>query len=229
MAGAPASDALLALPSPERHDGNNLMPEASPEANPPQHSVAQTAGNAARAVAHSVTSTVNHAMRSAPERDPEPRWPALLALFAIGGLRLALPDSLAVGPNWLVLAVIAGLTVPTVIARRMSNHTMNQVLGYITNGVITLDMAWSLCLLVAALPAHKESPGELLRSAAALWRLRRMVLAPGRRRPQRARPARSSPRWGVSLSPDDARSRHTARYGRGRMESRLRRLPFHRL
>jgi len=177
MAGAPASDALLALPSPERHDGNNLMPEASPEANPPQHSVAQTAGNAARAVAHSVTSTVNHAMRSAPERDPEPRWPALLALFAIGGLRLALPDSLAVGPNWLVLAVIAGLTVPTVIARRMSNHTMNQVLGYITNGVITLDMAWSLCLLVAALPAHKESPGELLRSAAALWLTNILVFA----------------------------------------------------
>jgi len=32
---------------------------------------------------------------------PEPRWQALLAFIAVGGIYLALPDSLTVGPAWL--------------------------------------------------------------------------------------------------------------------------------
>ncbi|WP_263376429.1 hypothetical protein [Granulicella aggregans] len=153
------------------------VPAVPAEAKPSQHSAAQSAGNAAKAVAHSVGNTMNQVMHPAPARDPEPRWPALLALIAIGGLRLALPDFLAIGPGWLVLAVIGILIVPTVIARRMSNHNMNQALGYVTNAIITLDMAWSLWLLVAALPSHKESPGQLLRSAAALWLTNILVFA----------------------------------------------------
>ena len=34
---------------------------------------------------------------------------------------------------------------------------------------MTVDMTWSLGLQVAALPAHRQSPNDLLRSAAALW------------------------------------------------------------
>ena len=33
---------------------------------------------------------------------PEPRWQALLALIAVGGIYLALPRSLVVGPAWLL-------------------------------------------------------------------------------------------------------------------------------
>jgi hypothetical protein len=110
-------------------------------------------------------------------RHSEPRWPAVVALLAVGGLRLALPEELAVGPNWLILAVIGVLLVPTVWARLRGGHKLNQVLGYILNGVITVDMAWSLWLLVAALPSHKQSPGEMLRSAAALWVTNILVFA----------------------------------------------------
>ena len=40
---------------------------------------------------------------------PEPRWPAILAVLAVGGLNAALPEPLSFGPYWLLLAVVAVL------------------------------------------------------------------------------------------------------------------------
>ncbi len=107
----------------------------------------------------------------------EPRWPAALALLAVAGLRLALPESLSVGPNWLLFVVIGILLVPTVWARMRGSHGLNQSLGYVLNGLITADMAWSLGLLIAALPKHTQAPSDLLRSAAALWVTNILVFA----------------------------------------------------
>jgi hypothetical protein len=107
----------------------------------------------------------------------DPRWPALVALFAVGGLRLAIPDFLSIGPDWLLLAVVGVLVIPTVLARRRGSHRLNQVFGYALNAVVTTDMAWSLGLLIAALPSHKEPPQVLLRSAAALWVTNILVFA----------------------------------------------------
>jgi hypothetical protein len=39
---------------------------------------------------------------------PEPRWQALLAFVAVGGIFLALPRSLIVGPTWLLPTMIFG-------------------------------------------------------------------------------------------------------------------------
>ena len=97
---------------------------------------------------------------------PEPRWPALIAVLAVGGIYLALPASLAVGPRWLEPAIVLVLTVPTFITHRRGHHELNQLLGHALAGVITLFMVWSLVLLVLALPARKETPVNLLRSAA---------------------------------------------------------------
>ena len=99
----------------------------------------------------------------------EPRWPAMLGMLAVGGLRLALPEQLSVGPDWLVLALVVVLLVPTVLARVRQMYWLNQALGYATNAVVTLDLMWSLGLLIVALPSHKETPLDMLRSAAALW------------------------------------------------------------
>jgi hypothetical protein len=112
-----------------------------------------------------------------PPEDLEPRWPAMLALLAVGGLRFALPKELAIGPDWLVLVVVAVLLIPTVTAHLRGNHTLNQVLGYLLTSIITLDMCWSLCLLIQALPSHKEAPQTLLLSAAALWITNILVFA----------------------------------------------------
>jgi len=111
-----------------------------------------------------------------PER-PEPRWPATLALLAVGGLRLALPESLSLGPAWLLILVIVALMVPIVWARRAGNDKLTQRLGYLLVSLVTADMIWSLYLLIAALTAHKISPGYLLTSAAALWITNILVFA----------------------------------------------------
>jgi hypothetical protein len=107
----------------------------------------------------------------------EPRWPAVLALLAVGGLRLSLPESLSAGPDWLLIVVIAVLLIPTVWARRRGMDKVNRVMGYLLTSIVTLDMIWSLSLLVAALPAHRQAPQELLRSAAALWVTNILVFA----------------------------------------------------
>jgi hypothetical protein len=107
----------------------------------------------------------------------EPRWPAVIALLAVGGLRLSLPDKLSFGPRWLLLVVVLLLLVPTIVARRRKQHRANQIVGYLVVGVVTADMLWSLILLVSALPQHREAPIELLRSAAALWITNILVFA----------------------------------------------------
>jgi cytosine/uracil/thiamine/allantoin permease len=105
----------------------------------------------------------------APLDPPEPRWPAVIAVLAVGGIYLALPNSLAVGPRWLQPAIVLVLLVPTIITHHRRNHALNQLLGHALAGVITLFMVWSLVLLVLAVPTHKELPVIMLRSAAALW------------------------------------------------------------
>lgn len=120
---------------------------------------------------------LKHAVDDSPARDPEPRWPAIVALFAVGSLRFALPDSLSAGPKWLMVVIVGVLIIPTIIAFRKKHHQLNQYLGYLITSLVTLDMAWSLILLLIALPSHKETPGELLRSAAALWVANILVFA----------------------------------------------------
>ena len=112
-----------------------------------------------------------------PTNRIEPRWPALVALFAVGGLRLAIPSFLSFGPDWLLLLLVGILVIPTVLARRGGNLKLNEVFGYALNAVVTIDMVWSLGLLIGALPSHKVPPQVLLRSAAALWVTNILVFA----------------------------------------------------
>ena len=83
---------------------------------------------------------------------PEPRWQALLALLAVGGIYLALPRTLIVGPTWLLPAVIVILVTPTIVAHRMGKHSLNHALGIIISSVITLALIASVVLLVVAVP-----------------------------------------------------------------------------
>jgi hypothetical protein len=112
-----------------------------------------------------------------PTNRIEPRWPALVALFAVGGLRLVIPRFLSFGPDWLLLLVVGILVIPTVLARRGGNLKLNEVFGYALNAVVTADMVWSLSLLIGALPSHQVPPQVLLRSAAALWVTNILVFA----------------------------------------------------
>ena len=111
----------------------------------------------------------NHAPEPIPELEPEPRWPALIAVGATGCLFLFMPERLTFGPNWLLLVVVGILTIPTVISRQRGYTRMNYFFGLSLSGVITCALVWSLGMLIAGLPAKKENPEELLRAAVALW------------------------------------------------------------
>ncbi|MGE5611189.1 MAG: hypothetical protein ACM359_18210 [Bacillota bacterium] len=112
-----------------------------------------------------------------PPEQPEPRWPTAVAVLAIGGLFLALPPSLSIGPGWLLLALIILLIVPLTITHQQGYHAINMVLGHLLNAIITLFLLASVWLLVRMLLAHKESPIALLQSAAALWLSNVLVFA----------------------------------------------------
>lgn len=143
----------------------------------PNRSAESVGRAAALSVGHAMSETVEKISGSRSKREPEPRWPAIVALFAVGGLRLALPEDLSAGPKWLLLVVVGVLLIPTVMTNRKNMHRINQVFGYILTSIITLDMAWSLWQLVAALPSHRQSPLDLLGSAAALWLTNIIVFA----------------------------------------------------
>src|SRR5438876_11424938 len=89
---------------------------------------------------------------------PEPRWQVILALFAIGGIYLAVPPWFTVGPTWLLPGLIAVLLVPTVMTHRMGRHSLNHALGIAINAIITLARMGSVVLVVRRLPAQKEAP-----------------------------------------------------------------------
>lgn len=107
----------------------------------------------------------------------EPRWPVLLALLAVAFLRIALPSSLSVGPNWLMAVLVPVLLIPTIWLYRSERHQANAIAGHLVTGVLTADMIASLGLLIIRLPAHKETPKELLTAAAGLWVANILVFA----------------------------------------------------
>ena len=101
--------------------------------------------------------------------DHEPRWPAIVAIVVIMGLRFVLPSALSVGPDWLLAAVVAALLIPASIFHQQRAYRLNQIFGYLILALITADMITSLALLIARLPSHRETPRQLLVAAAGLW------------------------------------------------------------
>jgi hypothetical protein len=101
--------------------------------------------------------------------EPQPHWPAVVASFAVGVVYYAMPDSLIFGPRWLPLLVTALLLIPGIISLHAGKLRVNEILAYSCLSIITLALISSLTLLVFRLPAHKDSPIELLRAAGALW------------------------------------------------------------
>jgi hypothetical protein len=112
-----------------------------------------------------------------PDKNAEPRLPVIIALLAVGGIYTALPESLILGPRWLLLAIVISLLLPTVVSHRTGHHELNRILGFVVSGVITIALVVSVALLIQALPEKTESASALLRSAAALWLTNILVFA----------------------------------------------------
>jgi hypothetical protein len=108
---------------------------------------------------------------------PEPRWQVVLALLAVTGIQLALPNELVVGPTWLLPLLVVVLLVPTVFAHRLGHHSLNHILGIVICAIITFGLVASVILLVITLPGKKEPALALLRSGGALWLTNVLVFA----------------------------------------------------
>ena len=108
---------------------------------------------------------------------PEPRGQTIAAVLAVGGIYLALPRNVVVGPIWLLPTVIVVLLVPTVVSHRVGRQSLNRLLGFVINGITTLALIASVVLLVRLLPSHRESPLQLLRSGGLLWLTNVIVFA----------------------------------------------------
>lgn len=103
------------------------------------------------------------------EKNPEPRWPAALAVFAAGLLPLALPRSLSLAPPWALTPANLILLTGAVLAHRRHRQKLNEILSYANLGLLALELLYSLTTLVLALPRHTQPAANLLGSAAVLW------------------------------------------------------------
>ncbi len=107
----------------------------------------------------------------------EPRWPVFVALLSVGGLHWVIPAALTVGPDWMMFVLVLVLLTPATILNRTGHPRAGMILGYVANSVVTLSLIASLGLLISRLPGHKDTPVELMRSAAALWVCNLLVFA----------------------------------------------------
>src|SRR3954463_2346874 len=74
----------------------------------------------------------------APHRaEPEPRWPAFIAILAVGGLSLALPPALTLGPRWLFPGIVLVLLIPTIVSHHAGRHRLTALCGVAVTGVLT--------------------------------------------------------------------------------------------
>jgi len=124
-----------------------------------------------------IRETLTRAQDAGDPYEPEPRWPAFVAVIAVGGLYTGLPAALTMGPRWLFPSLVLTLLVPTVVSHHAGKHRMNAVFGFAVDAVLTVGLIISVILLIGALPEHKESPLELLLSAASLWATNILVFA----------------------------------------------------
>lgn len=107
----------------------------------------------------------------------EPRWPAIVAMIGLVGLRFVLPPALSIGPDWAMAPVVAALLVPGIVLHQAGKQRANQILGYVLLAAVTADMIASLGLLISRLPARLDSPRELLIAAIGLWTSNVLVFA----------------------------------------------------
>ncbi|AIE86702.1 hypothetical protein OP10G_3334 [Fimbriimonas ginsengisoli Gsoil 348] len=105
----------------------------------------------------------------------------LVALLAIGGLYASLPTKLLpftdTRMRWIPMVIVLLTAAPLMLSHRQHRHRLNTILAYVLLAILTCFMLASLALLVLGLKGQKETPSELLKSAAGLWATNVLVFA----------------------------------------------------
>jgi hypothetical protein len=110
-----------------------------------------------------------HQQGARPGPGTFPRWPAALALLAVGALYAVISGDLNLGPRVLVLGLVAVLLVPLMTAHQRGRHRVARWLGLGVTGLVTGAVVTSTFLLVSLALSRGASAPTLLRDAALLW------------------------------------------------------------
>jgi hypothetical protein len=110
-----------------------------------------------------------HREGNRPGRSSLPRWPAAVALLAIGALYSVLSDSLTLGPRAFLLGLVAVLLVPLLSAHLRGSHRLARGFGFGVIGLVTVAVVASVFLLVSSSLNGGTSAPTLLQDAALLW------------------------------------------------------------
>jgi uncharacterized membrane protein len=106
-----------------------------------------------------------------------PRWPASIALLAMGAIYYLVSAQLRIGPPWLLLALEAVATVALAILRRVGMHLATRKLALGLTGLVTVAVSTSALFLVTRLTGGKEPASRLLRDAGLVWLFNILVFA----------------------------------------------------
>jgi len=108
---------------------------------------------------------------------PEPRWPAVIAIFASAALHVTLPPSMHLGPPGLIAGTVVVLVVVAWTTRRAGLHRLNDWAGFGIVGLLTAGLLYGLGALLYGLVHHTELAPQLLSSATVLWVTNVLVFA----------------------------------------------------
>ena len=90
---------------------------------------------------------------------PSPRWPAILALLAIGCLYLLMSDRVSFGPPWLTLTVIIALLIPLNVAHRRGAPIWARRFALMVTAAVTVAVGVSALLIVYDAVLGRGIPG----------------------------------------------------------------------
>jgi hypothetical protein len=97
------------------------------------------------------------------------RWPAAVALLAVGALYAVISGGLTLGPRAFLLGLVAVLLVPSLTAHLRGSHRLARGFGFGVIGLVTLAVIVSVFLLISSSLGGGTSAPALLRDAALLW------------------------------------------------------------
>ena len=98
-----------------------------------------------------------------------PRWPAAVALLAVGALYAVLSEGLTIGPRAFLLAFVAVLLVPLTTAHLRGSHLLARRISFGVIGFVTVAVVVSTVLLVSSALGAGTSAPALLSAAVLLW------------------------------------------------------------
>jgi uncharacterized membrane protein len=96
-------------------------------------------------------------------------WPVVAALLVIGVIYAVLPDTLRVGPPWLLLVFNVSAIAVFAINRVRGRPPLHPALGRVVALVVTAAVIVSVVGLLTGLPGSRTPAPTLLRDAALLW------------------------------------------------------------